>query len=98
LDNGIYINNLWYLNYSDRAACRLTGMTRFATFWVEKGEIVAPLSVMRFDDTLYHILGEHLTALTAEREFIMETDTYENRSTSSTRLPGALVEKLILTL
>jgi len=98
LDQGIYINNLWYLNYSDRAAGRLTGMTRFATFWVENGEIVAPLSVMRFDDTLYHILGEHLMALTAEREFIMETDTYENRSTDSTRLPGALVEKLALTL
>lgn len=98
LDQGIYINNLWYLNYSDRAACRLTGMTRYATFWVENGEIVAPLSVMRFDDTLNHILGEHLMALTAEREFIMETDTYENRSTDSIRLPGALVEKLTLTL
>ena len=36
LDTGIYINNLWYLNYSDLAACRMTGMTRFATFWVGK--------------------------------------------------------------
>jgi len=98
LDTGCYINNLWYLNYSDRAACRMTGMTRFATFWVEKGEIVAPLSVMRFDETLYRILGESLVALTAEREFIMETDTYENRSTNSARLPGALVEEFTFTL
>jgi predicted Zn-dependent protease len=98
LDTGVYVNNLWYLNYSDRAACRMTGMTRFATFWVENGEISAPLNVMRFDDTLYHILGNKLIALTAEREFIMETDTYENRSTGSTRLPGALVEEFTLTL
>jgi predicted Zn-dependent protease len=98
LDTGCYINNLWYLNYSDRAACRITGMTRFATFWVENGEIVAPLSVMRFDETLYRLLGESLVALTAEREFIMETDTYENRSTNSARLPGALVEEFTFTL
>ena len=31
LDTGVYINNLWYLNYSDRSACRITGMTRFAS-------------------------------------------------------------------
>lgn len=98
LDKGIYINNLWYLNYSDRAACRMTGMTRFATFWVENGEIVAPLNVMRFDETLYHLLGEKLIALTHEREFIMESDTYEVRSTNTIRLPGALVEELTLTL
>lgn len=53
LDTGIYVNNLWYLNYSDRSSGRITGMTRFATFWVERGEIVAPINVMRFDDTLY---------------------------------------------
>jgi predicted Zn-dependent protease len=53
LGTGIYVGNLWYLNYSDRNACRFTGMTRFATFWVENGEIVAPLNVMRFDDTIW---------------------------------------------
>jgi predicted Zn-dependent protease len=98
LEKGIYINNLWYLNYSDRAACRMTGMTRFATFWVENGEIVAPLNAMRFDETLYHIFGEKLMALTAERELIIETDTYEKRSSGSARLPGALVEDFTFTL
>ncbi|EDN65042.1 hypothetical protein BGP_6566 [Beggiatoa sp. PS] len=43
-------------------------------------------------------MGESLVALTAEREFIMETDTYENRSTNSARLPGALVEEFTFTL
>jgi len=41
LDSGLYIGNLWYLNFSDRPACRMTGMTRFASFWVEDGKIVA---------------------------------------------------------
>jgi predicted Zn-dependent protease len=98
LDTGIYINNLWYLNYSDRAAGRMTGMTRFATFWVEQGEIIAPLNVMRFDETVYHLLGSQLIALTAEREFIIKTDTYEKRSDHSARLPGALIAAVSFTL
>lgn len=98
LDTGIYINNLWYTNYSDLAACRITGMTRFATFWVEKGEIVAPLNVMRFDETLYHILGKNLLALTAEREFILSNNTYEHRCSHSARLPGVLVDDFLFTL
>jgi len=98
LNNGIYINNLWYLNYSDRPACRMTGMTRFATFWVENGEIVAPLNVMRFDETLYQMLGENLQALTEQRDFILETGTYQERSTQSAYLPGALINDFSFTL
>jgi predicted Zn-dependent protease len=92
LDTGVYINNLWYLNYSDRTACRITGMTRFATFWVEHGVIQAPLNVMRFDETLYRMLGEKLLGLTVERDFLLDPSTYGARSTSSSRVPGALVE------
>jgi len=98
LNNGIYINNLWYLNYSDRPACRITGMTRFATFWVENGEIVAPLNVMRFDETLYQMLGENLQALTEQRDFILETGTYQERSTQSACMPGALINDFSFTL
>ncbi|MGE0822022.1 MAG: TldD/PmbA family protein [Candidatus Binatia bacterium] len=98
LDTGIYINNLWYLNYSDRAACRITGMTRFATLWVENGTITAPLNVMRFDETLYRMLGDNLEGLTLEREFILDSGTYGARSTSSSRVPGALVKDFTFTL
>jgi predicted Zn-dependent protease len=98
LGTGVWIGNLWYLNYSDRPACRITGMTRFATFWVEAGRIVAPLSVMRFDETLYRILGENLIGLTAERDLIPSSDTYERRSTDSVRVPGALVADFRFTL
>jgi len=58
--DGVYVNNLWYLNFSDRAQGRITGMTRFATFLVERGELVCPLAVMRFDDSVFRLFGEGL--------------------------------------
>ncbi|MDP6637370.1 MAG: metallopeptidase TldD-related protein [Phycisphaerae bacterium] len=98
LDTGVYVNTLWYLNYSDLPACRITGMTRFATFWVEGGEIVAPLNVMRFDETIYRMLGENLIDLTSHREFLPDNDTYFARSTDSMNLPGALIDNFRFTL
>ncbi|MBH1989382.1 MAG: hypothetical protein I8H75_01535 [Myxococcaceae bacterium] len=98
LGTGIFVGNLWYLNFSDRSSARITGMTRFATFWVEKGQIVAPLSVMRFDDCLYDLLGSNLLAFTQERDFILDAQTYEQRSTASAHMPGALVQDFHLTL
>jgi predicted Zn-dependent protease len=92
LGTGVYINNVHYLNYSDRPACRITGMTRFATFWVEKGRIVAPLNVMRFDETIYRALGGNLIGLTESREMLLDASTYEGRATESSRMPGALIE------
>ena len=98
LDTGVYVNTLWYLNYSDRPGGRMTGMTRFATFWVEGGRIVAPLNVMRFDETVYRILGGNLIDLTAQREFLPDSDTYFARSTDSMNLPGALIDNFRFTL
>ena len=98
LGTGLCINNLWYLNFSDRMNCRMTGMTRFATFWVENGEAVAPANVMRFDDSLYRMLGDSLTGLTETREFIADSSTYKSRMTSSMRVPGAFVDGFLLTL
>lgn len=98
LGTGLYISNLWYLNYSDLPAARMTGLTRFATFWVEDGRIQAPVGTMRFDDTLYSLLGSQLEDLTCERELILSTSTYGQRSTGSSHLPGALVKALTLTL
>ncbi|NQD93337.1 TldD/PmbA family protein, partial [Pseudomonas sp. CrR25] len=98
LGSGLYIGNLWYLNYSDRPAARITGMTRFASFWVEDGRIQAPLASMRFDDSLYRLLGSQLEALTDERELSLSTRTYHERHNGSTLLPGALLSGLTLTL
>jgi predicted Zn-dependent protease len=98
LDCGLHIGNLWYLNFSDRPACRLTGMTRFASFWVEGGKIVAPVDVMRFDDSVFRLFGEQLLGLTAERELLVSGDSYRERNTTSMRLPGAVVRDMAFTL
>lgn len=98
LGEGLYVNNLWYLNYSDRPAARITGMTRFATFWVEGGRIAAPVTPMRFDDSLFRMLGESLVDLTSEREWLLDPSTYGERSAASMRLPGALLSSLRFTL
>jgi predicted Zn-dependent protease len=98
LDTGVYVGNFHYLNWSDRSASRITGMTRFATYWVEHGEIVAPLSVMRFDDSLYRMLGTELEALDSEADWILNNGTYGGRSVETSRVPGALLTALRLTL
>jgi hypothetical protein len=53
---------------------------------------------MRFDETIYRMLGDQLLGLTAERDFILDPGTYHRRSTDSGRLPGALVEDFNFTL
>ena len=98
LGTGVYISNLWYMNYSDRNACRTTGMTRFATFWVQNGVIEAPLAVMRFDETLYRMFGSHLIGLSSEQDWILDPTTYGGRSHESARLPSALVDGFTFTL
>jgi predicted Zn-dependent protease len=98
LDTGVFISNLWYLNFSDRANFRITGMTRFASFWVEGGKIKAPLNVMRFDDSLFRMLGDKLLGLTRERELLIDSDTYGQRSTGSAMLPGALIKDFAFVL
>jgi predicted Zn-dependent protease len=98
LGDGLYISNLWYMNFSDPEACRMTGMTRFATFWVQNGEIQGPVNVMRFDESLYRMLGENLIGLTDQSEMLLSSSTYESRSTHSLRLPGALIDRFAFTL
>jgi predicted Zn-dependent protease len=98
IDNGIYISNLWYLNFSDRNNGRMTGLTRFGCFLVENGKLTAPINTMRFDDSVYSMLGENLVGLTANRELLIDSGTYEERSTSSARLPGAIINNFKMTL
>jgi predicted Zn-dependent protease len=98
LGDGLYISNLWYCNFSDRNHCRITGMTRFACVWVAKGRPVAPVNVMRFDESIYHILGDRLEGITQEREHILDNGTYEWRSDACAWLPGVLVDRFTFTL
>jgi predicted Zn-dependent protease len=98
LGTGLWISNLWYCNFSDPNACRITGMTRFACWYVENGEIQAPLPVMRFDDSLYGLLGERLLGISITREHLLSNSTYGGRALDGMLLPGVLVEGLNLTL
>lgn len=98
LGTGLWISNLWYLNFSDRPACRITGMTRFACLWVEDGVPVAPIGAMRFDDSFLRMFGEGLVALTDRAERIPNSDTYLERQLASISVPGALVTDWRLTL
>jgi hypothetical protein len=65
---------------------------------VEKGKIVAPVNVMRWDDTLFRMLGTHLEALTDSPEWILNNLTYEQRSVQTSRVPGALLKGMAFTL
>jgi predicted Zn-dependent protease len=98
LDTGLYVSNLHYLNYSDRQAGRITGMTRYACFWVEHGEPVAPVNVMRFDDDALRMLGSGLEALADATELIPDSGTYGGRQLGSVTAPAAVVEGFRLTL
>ena len=98
LDTGLYVSNLWYLNYSDRAACRMTGMTRYACFWVERGQLVSPVNVMRFDDDVFRMFGPGLVGLTDRAEFTPNGDTYGARQLGSVTTPAALIEGFSLAL
>lgn len=98
LGTGIYVSNFHYLNWSDVQNGRITGMTRFACMWVENGKIVAPIKDMRWDDSLYHMFGSKLEAVTKEQHLIPTTDTYEQRDLGNCLLPGILVSELNCTL
>ncbi|MCC5599347.1 TldD/PmbA family protein [Nostoc favosum] len=98
LDTGLYVSNLHYLNWSDRHTGRITGMTRYACFWVENGEIIAPIENLRFDESLYRFWGDKLVDLTNFQEFIPEVSTYESRQLGGSLVPGMLVNDFTYTL
>jgi predicted Zn-dependent protease len=98
LGTGIYLSNLHYLNWSDRLTGRITGMTRYACFWVENGEIISPIQDMRFDESLLSIFGEGLLDLTSTAETFTNTGSYQQRDIGGYRVPGMLVAKFQFTL
>ena len=98
LGTGLYLSNLHYLNWSDNLGGRITGMTRYACFWVENGEFVAPIENMRFDDSLYDFFGGNLEAVSQNLEYIPSVGSYEQRSIGGSMCPGILLDSFKLTL
>ena len=98
LDRGLYLSNLHYLNWSDHPNGRVTGMTRYACFWVENGEVTAPIENLRFDESLYHCFGDGLVNLTNFQDTIADIDTYDRRGLGGSCVPGVLVDDFTYTL
>ncbi len=98
LGTGLYLSNLHYLNWSDPVSARITGMTRYACFWVQDGEIIGPIKDLRWDESLYSALGSQLMALTSHTEVDPAVDTYFQRALGGTRGPGALIDGFSFTL
>ena len=98
IGKGLYLSNIHYLNWSDNAGGRITGLTRYACFWVENGEIVAPIETMRFDDSFYNFFGERLLEVEDKSSVNPEVETYGGRSLGATTCPGILVDDFALTL
>lgn len=98
IGTGLYLSNVHYLNWSDPVSARVTGMTRYACFWVENGEIVGPINDLRWDESLYEALGSKLLALTDWADIDPACDTYYTRALGGSRVPGALIEGWTFTL
>jgi predicted Zn-dependent protease len=98
LGEGLYLSNLHYLNWSDQPGGRVTGMTRYACFWVENGKLAAPIQDLRWDDTIFNLFGPALEDLTHERAYLAETGTYDHRQLGGAWLPGALLSSMQFTL
>lgn len=98
LGEGLYLSQLHYLNWSDRLHGRITGMTRFACFWVSGGQIVAPIENLRFDDTLFRIFGSELIDFTQETEHFSNPSTYDYRQIGALNVPGLLLKEMAFTL
>jgi len=98
LDKGVYLSNLHYLNWSDKLGGRITGMTRYACFYVENGKIVAPIENMRFDDTIYNVFGNELESVTDAKQLIPNVGTYDGRNFGGIYSPGILLKSFDLTL
>ena len=98
LGTGLYLNNLHYLNWSDQPGGRITGMTRYACFWVENGEIVAPIENLRWDDSVFSLFGTALEDFTVERVYEPGVMTYGMRQLGGSWLPGMLLSAMKFTL
>lgn len=98
LGDGLWLSNLHYLNWSDQPGGRITGMTRYACFQVQGGEITAPIEAMRWDESLFTLFGTALEDLTRQVALQPEVSSYGMRQLGGSQVPGALVSAMQMTL
>jgi predicted Zn-dependent protease len=73
-------------------------MTRYACFWVENGELICPIQDLRFDESMYRILGDSLVDFTDFSLVVPHTGSYFQRMVGGSRVPGAMLSNFTFTL
>lgn len=61
---------------------------------MEGGRIAAPVVPMRFDDSIYRMLGENLVDVTRERQLLLDASTYGERAPAGGAAPGIAVHAI----
>ncbi|MCL2604050.1 MAG: TldD/PmbA family protein [Defluviitaleaceae bacterium] len=64
---GIFINEFHYTNFVNPRNLQITGLTRNGTFLIEDGKLGAPISTVRFTESLLDAFN-NITAVSCERE------------------------------
>jgi predicted Zn-dependent protease len=64
---GIFINEFHYTNFVNPRNLQITGLTRNGAFLIEDGKIGAPISTVRFTESLLDAFN-NITAISQERE------------------------------
>lgn len=82
---GLLITRFWYNRIVDPTRLVVTGITRDGTFWIENGEIVAPVRNLRFNESLFNIFS-HITMLGKEKR------TYDDESGQLMVVPSVRID------
>lgn len=90
LRNGIYISNLHYLNWSNKKTASITGMTRYACYFIDEKGAKHPIKDMRFNMSLFDLFGDWLVSFSKESQIFCESNTYHKRSVGGAKVPGML--------
>jgi predicted Zn-dependent protease len=90
-DRGLIITTFWYVNLVDPQSLTLTGMTRDGVFLVENGRIVGSMKNMRFNESIFNILGGVLD-ISKEEELVSESSWYDMHYPHGMILPTIKVE------
>jgi predicted Zn-dependent protease len=64
---GIFINEFHYTNFVNPRSLQITGLTRNGAFLIEDGKLGAPISTVRFTESLLDAFN-NITAISRERE------------------------------
>ncbi|MEM3851800.1 MAG: TldD/PmbA family protein [Methanomassiliicoccales archaeon] len=92
VDNGLFINNVWYTRYQSYAQGNFSTLPRDAVLTIKKGELSAPVRNIRVTENLLRLL-KNIVAVSKEREHV----SWWYESIVPSTVPYALVRNLNIT-